>query len=137
MTRTVIATKMISGRLVERKFTEYNWDLIGVDKNGWVLKTEQTVNSDIQLPPKGQVVKAEIKKPEQVMPIISTVAQETKNEFATQASKLSKGVIKDYFDREKIIYSNTANIIDIRTQLGNELNYNIEKLNQIFNDSKK
>lgn len=128
---------MISGRLVERKFTEYNWDLIGTDKNGWVLKTEQTVTASISLPPKGQVVVPEIKKPEQVMPIISTVAQEVKNEFMTLAGKLSKGVIKDYFDRELIVYSNTANIIDIRTQLGNELNYSIGKLNEIFNDSKK
>ena len=128
---------MISGRLVERKFTEYNWDLIGTDKNGWVLKTEQTVNSDIPLPKKGETTQVVIAKPEQVMPIISTVAQEVKNEFMTLAGKLSKGVIKDYFDRERIVYSNTANIIDIRTQLGNELNYSIGKLNEIFNDSKK
>jgi len=128
---------MISGRLVERKFTEYNWDLIGTDKNGWVLKTEQTVNSDIPLPKKGETNQVVIAKPEQVMPIISTVAQEVKNEFMTLAGKLSKGVIKDYFDRELIVYSNTANIIDIRTQLGNELNYSIGKLNEIFNDSKK
>jgi hypothetical protein len=132
-TRTIIATKKMNGRLVERKFTEYEWELAGNDKNGWEAKPDHTLIASLPLPPKGET----IKKPEQVMPVQSEVAQEIKNQFSTLAGKISKGSIKDYFDKESIKYSNTANIIDIRTQLGNELNYNIEKLNSIFNDSKE
>lgn len=137
MTRTVIATKKISGRLVERKFTEYEIQLLGNDMNGWEIKPDHLIAANIPLPPKGQAKPEPIKKPEQVMPVTSEVKQEVKNEFNTLASKLSKGVIKDYFDSSSVTYSNTANIIDIRTQLGNVLNYDIEKLNTIFNDSKK
>lgn len=127
----------MNGRIVERQFTEHAWELAGNDKNGWTLKPDLNAIAAIPLPPKGEAEKPKIEKPAQVMPIQSEVAQEVKNEFMTLAAKLSKGVIKDYFDKHSIVYSNTANIIDIRTQLGNELNYNIEKLNANFNDSKK
>lgn len=127
---------MMNGRLVERKFTEHSWELAGNDKNGWIQKADQNLIASIPLPPKGES-KPIIVKPEQVAPIQSDVKQEVKNEFMTLASKLSKGAIKDFFDKENIKYSNTANIIDIRTQLGNELNYDIEKLNKAFNDSKE
>jgi hypothetical protein len=137
MTRTVIATKKMNGRLVERQFTEHAWELAGNDKNGWELKPDLNAIATIPLPTKGETEKPKIEKPAQVLPVKSEVAQEVKNQFMTLAAKLSKGVIKDYFDRESIVYSNTANIIDIRTQLGNEMNYNIEKLNAAFNDSQK
>lgn len=133
MQTTIIATKTFNGRLVERKFGQYAWELLGNDKGGWVAKTDHSVIASIPLPPKGetktQVVTA---APKVQTPSVPEVSQEVKNEFMTLASKIGKGNIKDYFDKEQVVYSNTANIIEIRTQLATVLNYDIKKLNEAF-----
>lgn len=133
MTQTLIATKTFKGRVVERKFTEYEWGLLGNDTNGWVKKTDQVVLASIPLPPKGETKQIIIADPKPAEIVIEDVKQTIKNDFMTAASKLSKGNIKDYFDANKIIYSNAANIIEIRTQLASVLNYDIKKLNEAFN----
>jgi len=132
MTQTLIATKTFKGRVVERKFTEYEWGLLGNDTNGWVKKTDQIVLASIPLPPRGETKQVVVPNPKPVEVVINEIPQSVKNEFMTLASKLGKGTIKDYFDANQIVYSNTANIIDIRTQLGTVLNYDIKKLNEIF-----
>ena len=136
MTRTIIATKSFNGKIVERKFTEFNWNLVGDDKNGWVEKTDQNIIASIPLPPKGETIKieAEIKAP---IIVVTEVHQDIKDAFMNNVSKLSKGVIKDYFDKEKIEYSNALSIIDLRIKLGTAMNYNVDLFNTSFNDSKK
>ena len=136
MTRTIIATKSFNGKIVERKFTEFNWNLVGADKNGWVEKTDQNIIASIPLPPKGETIKieAEIKAP---IIVVTEVHQDIKDAFMNNVSKLSKGVIKDYFDKEKIEYSNALSIIDLRIKLGTAMNYNVDLFNTSFNDSKK
>lgn len=132
MQTTVIATKMMNGRVVTRKFGKYSWDLLGKDKNGWVENPSETIQPDIILPPKGETkapVKIEVKAPE---PEIIEIDQLTKNEFTNAVSKIGKGNIKDYFDKAGVVYSNTSNIIEIRTQLAVLLNYDIKKLNEAF-----
>jgi len=133
MQTTIIATKTINGRAVERKFNSYSWSLLGNNKEGWVEKTNQTVIASIPLPPKGETKTIKVEPSINVPEItVQEVDQITKNEFMTLASKIGKGNIKDYFDKNSIVYSNTANIIEIRTQLATVLNYNIDKLNEAF-----
>lgn len=133
MQRTIIATKMISGRLVERKFDQRAWDLAGKDKNGWIEKVEQKLVSDIPLPPKGETkVQTVVATPKESVKEVKEVDQMIKNEFMTIASKIGKGMIKDYFDKEEVVYSNATNIIEIRQLLATHLNYDIKKLNEAF-----
>lgn len=132
MKRTIIATKLFNGRLVERKFNEFSWDLLGENKNGWTAKDELKVTASIPLPPKGETAQVIKPEPKIEAPVVNEVPQEVKNEFMTLSSKIGKGAIKDYFDKVGVTYSNTANIIEIRTQLASVLNYNIEKLSEAF-----
>ena len=133
MQTTIIAIKTINGKTVERKFNSYGWGLLGKDKNGWIEKSDQVVNSSIPLPPKGETktIKIEAAAKPSVL-VVKEIEQEVKNEFMTAASKIGKGNIKDYFDKEQIVYSNSANIIEIRTQLATVLNYDLKKLNETF-----
>lgn len=135
MQTTIIATKMMNGRLVERKFNQLAWDMAGKDKNGWAAKDEQKVVAAIPLPPKGET------KPQVVTPVpklevkqVTEIDQVIKNEFMTIAGKVGKGMIKDFFDKQNpaVPYSNSANIIEIRNLLASYLNYDIKKLNEAF-----
>ena len=132
MQTTIIAEKTINGRVVTRKFDRRSWELAGNDKNGWKEKSDQVVISSIPLPPKGETKIVVSPEPVTVAPVVNEVSQVVKNEFMTLASKIGKGNIKDYFDKVGVTYSNTANIIEIRTQLAEVLNYDIKKLNESF-----
>lgn len=132
-----------------RKFNLLEWDLLGKNKNGWEMIQDQkaTSNVDVKIKPSTgekkessgeQFVSNEIASgQEQEAENISKDEDEQKhkdeiNSFLIATEGFTKGVIKDFFDKNNIKYDNNAKLDELKIKLGEHLKWNVESLAENF-----
>lgn len=144
-----IAIKVVKDKVLKQRFSDYTWNLLGPDKNGWVRTEPQTIHNTIESQKSAnktgdQVISNSVsKKVEQVIdnnvnkPIVSskqTVEESKKAEFMASLEGLSKNRIKDFFDSQEpsVKYDNKAKVDELKVQFAEHFNYDIAKLQEIF-----
>lgn len=148
---TLIATK--NGR--KRKFTQYEWNLLGKNKEGWVPESDQTVvntaESKIQPPPSGEK-KGEMK----TIPVdnaatkivdppiannipVDNALEETKAvddakkaEFNLAIEGFTKEMIKNFFDKKEVAYNKKANAGELKLKLAEYFKYELVEFQKEF-----
>jgi hypothetical protein len=58
--------------------------------------------------------------------------EKVKNDFMKEVSTISKGAIKDYFDKSNIKYDNKANAEELQAQIGVVFEYDLQALKLVF-----
>lgn len=143
---TVIATK--NGRT--RKFTEYQWALMGTNKEGWIRTEDISVKaSEIPAPPTGEKKKPVVKEmkvegseDKKDAPVEGEksdmtvkgdiVTEEQKSDFLLAVTGLTKSAIKNFFDKVSHPYDNKSNANELKTLLGEYFKYNLDEYDSKF-----
>ena len=129
---------------ITKQFSQLAWDLLGENKNGWVEQSAQTAeNKVIQTPETGQkekpttqtvdnTVKKEVEEPAQTAEnkVENTAEVNEFNELAKL--HLTKGNIKDFFDKGEIAYKATDSLGDLILLLNEKLSDDIDLLKSQF-----
>lgn len=144
-----IAIKVVKGKVLKQRFSDYSWNLLGTDKNGWVRTEPQTIHNTIESQKittsgKDQVISNSVSKKNEPV-IVNTIDEPTvsgkqkvedskKLEFMESLEGLSKNRIKDFFDSQEppVKYDNKAKIEELKVQFAEHFNYDIVKLQEIF-----
>lgn len=124
----------------KRSFTKKCWEMMGRNKNGWVLTADQEIGNGAQIktegvqkPVTGQKVsngtKAEAEKK------TVKVAPEQKEEFLKATQGIKKSAVKDFFDNQfpAVGYSNSDDEATLKNKLGEHLGWDLVKLQKAFN----
>jgi hypothetical protein len=149
-----IAFKTVKGKVLKQRFTDHQWDLLGVNKNGWEKQNADQVVTATVKPSTGQRIQNVTSQNEQKDQVIDDVnkkkdqvidqkTNKKEEEFLKHIEGFNKGIIKDFFDKEnednaentefvKIEYSNKASLPDLKKQLAEYLKHDIKLLQEKF-----
>lgn len=148
MNQTVVFKRNKKTGLI-RRFSAMTWSRLGkTDREGWEDAEEKNLIEDtskqkVEKPSTGQTEKPVTVKVEgnEGNQVTSTNAPEgnepndgAKNAFIAKVEelKISKAKIKNHFDSIEVKYDNRTTLIALAEQLGDEMDYSIEKLEEVF-----
>ena len=124
---SVIAVK--NGK--KRTFNDVTWKLLGKDHDGWQPMADQLVDNLAPIPATKPATGQRTDQPKTVE-LKPEILSDKKLEFEKAAVGISKGVIKDWMQKNGMDVDNTLAKPLLVDKLGEHMNYNVAELQKIL-----